>query len=117
MSGTAPCPGTTRLSPSSAETVAALFIIQPNLCLVVSRNAGLHKSCATTSLMTHKHRGNTNPEPEPLGASATDRKPVVTWSSTSGKEHRLDLPVIPGTRHSLVALVSPGSKVYLALGP
>ena len=43
MSGTAPCPGTTRLSLSSAETVAALFIIQPNLCLVVSRNAGLHK--------------------------------------------------------------------------
>src|SRR5215467_6079596 len=50
-----------RVAGGVAEAVAALFIIQPNLCLVVSRNAGLHQNCTTTSLLTFRHYRNANP--------------------------------------------------------
>src|SRR5215469_18524915 len=41
-SGTDPWSGTTSLRPSSADTVTLLFVIGSDLCLVVSRIAGLH---------------------------------------------------------------------------
>src|SRR5215469_5079990 len=79
-SGTDPCSGTTRLRPSSADTVTLLFIIGSDLCLVVSRIAGLTvwvRDCLSlmTSLVPRNcYRGGLIPRKKTLVTSVTDQQ-------------------------------------------
>src|SRR5215469_11407627 len=80
-----PCSGTTRLRPSAADTVTLLFIIGSDLCLVVSRIAGLHlsvRACGVRgclSLMTslvprNCYREGLIPRKKTLVTSVTDQQ-------------------------------------------